>query len=405
MDLDDRYTNLMKLWNYGHNDKNYCIDLYDTFCQSIEFYAKIFSIDLSRSQYSDDYSYYCDLLDCIYYFRYCFKGGEYFAKDEVPALFSIFEPMDIYFKYYAGNILPKHFYHRYRFLSANDKLFKDIYSTSPKGNCNLIEKDVFDKLYWQFRCSSFYKHSPNNNCFCLDFSRRCLFPVVSVLYDTDRLELFNHYSYFHRFMYLILPCRSCSSCYKNRGLFWLRRAYIEVKRSTRTWFVTLTMTPANHFANHRSMVFNYIDSFPPHERDLLNVDGRPTEIHLMRKKDIFGENVLFSLLCKGFGNKVSLFLKRLRKNTGKKFRYFFVFEKHKSGDPHVHMLIHQQCDNLLKKAEVQEEWSREGFSHVRLLKEDLFTARYVCKYLMKEGMKGIRVRASFQYGALTPSEG
>nr|WP_158402241.1 hypothetical protein [Candidatus Liberibacter africanus] len=49
-----------------------------------------------------------------------------------------------------------------------------------------------------------------------------------------------------------------------------------------------------------------------------------------------------------------------------------MFEKHKTGNPHVHMLIHQDPDQeLLKKAEIQNEWNYEGFSHVRLLQEDL----------------------------------
>ncbi|ADR52461.1 hypothetical protein CKC_03560 [Candidatus Liberibacter solanacearum CLso-ZC1] len=56
--------------------------------------------------------------------------------------------------------------------------------------------------------------------------------------------------------------------------------------------------------------------------------------------------------------------------------------------------------SILKKAEDNEEWMREGFSHVCLLKEDLNTARYVCKYLLKEDAKGIRVRASFRYGSM-----
>ncbi|QTP64304.1 hypothetical protein HUT03_05130 [Candidatus Liberibacter africanus] len=80
----------------------------------------------------------------------------------------------------------------------------------------------------------------------------------------------------------------------------------------------------------------------------------------------------YNLLCISFGKRVTLFLKRLRTNTKKTFRYFYVFEKHKTGNPHVHMLIHQDPDQeLLKKAEIQNEWNYEGFSHVRLLQEDL----------------------------------
>ncbi|KGB27738.1 hypothetical protein GS16_01985 [Candidatus Liberibacter solanacearum] len=236
----------------------------------------------------------------------------------------------------------------------------------------------------------------------MDFSGGCCSPVLLILYYPYKTVIFDvEYTYNH-FFYVFTRCRRCSVCCKSRGMFWLRRAQTEVMQSSRTWFVTLTFSPSNHIKNYALTISQYVETLSLRDRDLFfgkKLDH--TCIEDVRGLNISDPDLKFRLLCKGFGDKIVLFLKRLRKNTFKKFRYFFVFEKHKSGNPHVHMLIHQEPgDELLKKAEVQEEWIREGFSHVRLLKEDLNTARYVCKYLLKEGSKGIRVRASFRYGSM-----
>jgi hypothetical protein len=111
----------------------------------------------------------------------------------------------------------------------------------------------------------------------------------------------------------------------------------------------------------------------------------------------------FSELLKEAGREVSLYLMRLR--TGEKgkgwkpvrFRYFLVSEPHKSGDPHFHLVVHEQVvDMPITNRRIEKTWPH-GLVHARLIKTAKF-ARYVVKYLGK-GFDG-RIRPSKLYGRL-----
>jgi hypothetical protein len=78
--------------------------------------------------------------------------------------------------------------------------------------------------------------------------------------------------------------------------------------------------------------------------------------------------------------------KRLRK-AGHRFKYLAVFERHKSGLPHVHWLLHEQT-RILKK-DLQAEWPY-GFTNVSIVggrsagaADPRKAAWYVVKYLSK----------------------
>lgn len=103
---------------------------------------------------------------------------------------------------------------------------------------------------------------------------------------------------------------------------------------------------------------------------------------------------VFEELCREFGAELTLYLKRLRKNTKAKFRYLLVAEKHKSGLPHFHALIHEEEEGGLLHAQLTSTW-KLGFTKFKVVNA-VQTAWYVAKYLAKSSEA--RVRASRCYG-------
>lgn len=171
-------------------------------------------------------------------------------------------------------------------------------------------------------------------------------------------------------MEVTASCRRCVKCLALRASIWTRRAMSEVGRSTRTWFGTLTLSPQEQMVN------------------------------TMRARQLnpsFGsesEEARFKMLVAAAGPLVTKYLKRVRKEAGTRFRYMVVAERHKSGLPHFHILVHEMSlDGPVRKETLRSQW-QHGFSRWKLA--DRWSARYVCKYLAKEA--GARVRASRFYG-------
>ena len=90
---------------------------------------------------------------------------------------------------------------------------------------------------------------------------------------------------------------------------------------------------------------------------------------------------------------VTLFLKRVRKNSGAAFRYLVVGEAHKSGVPHYHVLVHEASRVQIPHRLLKDAW-QAGFSDFKLA--DAKAAGYVAKYISKD--VAARVRASAHYG-------
>lgn len=195
-------------------------------------------------------------------------------------------------------------------------------------------------------------------------------------------------------------CRSCEACKRQRLRLWMARAHAETESSFRTWFTTLTLSPsyreqcltaARLKMRRRGVAFDQLD-----------------------------EQDQFAGYAREVGIEVSKYLKLLRKGysvpqkdgtakwvPGAKFRYLVAVESHKSGDPHVHMLLHEYDPKRpLRKSRLEQRsrhhpfgaW-RLGITHHRLIGQDTTQRKavgYVCKYIAKE-MAG-RVRASLRYG-------
>lgn len=155
---------------------------------------------------------------------------------------------------------------------------------------------------------------------------------------------------------------------------WRLRTNNEYAESERTWLVTLTLT-----ANDQS-------------RLLYRTVSRLHKAGV--KYDALTGAEQFSELDNTAYRDIQLWLKRIRKNTGKQFRYLSITEAHKSGLPHWHLLLHERPGKPLRYDDLKGSWLL-GFDSYKLVR-DAAGASYLCKYLTKSVLA--RVRASRSYG-------
>lgn len=170
-------------------------------------------------------------------------------------------------------------------------------------------------------------------------------------------------------------CRKCPECLMHRRRLWTARAVAEISASSRTWFGTLTVRPEERFR---------LDMLA--EAKHLRAGGES-------RSSLTGPE-LFQMRASVLNLEATRFLKRVRSAAKGPLRYLLVCEAHKSGDPHLHLLVHERGVPITKR-ELEHQW-RYGFSHWRLVGTDPAAAVYVCKYLAKDALT--RVRASQRYG-------
>lgn len=171
-------------------------------------------------------------------------------------------------------------------------------------------------------------------------------------------------------------CRRCNKCRAYKARMWMRRASAELAMAGRTWFSTFTLAPEVHARNlalcRAEVASNGCDF------DALPVDEQ------------------FRQLCSRPGRELTKYLKRVRKESRGSFRYLLVAERHKSGQPHWHMLLHEYADGPPVKWDTLSRQWRWGFSQHKLVK-DQKAGLYVCKYISKSA--ATRVRGSARYGS------
>lgn len=176
---------------------------------------------------------------------------------------------------------------------------------------------------------------------------------------------------------VLLRCRACEACRQYRKRIWSARAVDEVMMSDRTWFGTLTMRPAVH-------------------QRCLALARRRCKVRRSEDFDALEPAERYKQVIAIANREITLFLKRVRKNSKAKVRYLLVNEQHKSGLPHWHILLHEVDGVRVPKNLLEAQWLA-GYSHWRLVDHaDPKQAFYACKYLAKDLLN--RVRASFGYG-------
>lgn len=176
-------------------------------------------------------------------------------------------------------------------------------------------------------------------------------------------------------------CRKCPNCRKLRARTWRNKAIYETRIAPRTWFGTIT--------------------FAPVMQDRLLERARVRNGYAGVDYDRLTANDQFNELHHEAGLEITKYWKRIRENTGIPFRYFLVAEKHMSGKPHYHALVHETIpDGTLRKRVLQSNWTL-GFTQFKLV-ADMRQATYLCKYLNKSSVA--RVRASLGYGKERPND-
>lgn len=173
-------------------------------------------------------------------------------------------------------------------------------------------------------------------------------------------------------------CRKCTKCLRARARKWQMKAEGELRRAVRTWFCTLTLSPQEHYL----------------------AEARAVRAVGTSRFYAASEAQRYAWLVRACSRELTNWLKRVRKQSSAPIRYLLVAEKHKSGLPHFHALIHEgSVDKPVRWKHLSSAW-RLGHSRFNLVKPGTASAHYVTKYLSKSAEA--RVRASVRYG-LTPN--
>lgn len=112
----------------------------------------------------------------------------------------------------------------------------------------------------------------------------------------------------------------------------------------------------------------------------------------------FSADFEFKIRCVEAGKVFTRYLKRVRKPQVNEMpvtaRYLWVTEKHKSGLPHLHALVHE-AGGVITYDRLMGRWPH-GHATAKLVQHDGAAAKYVSKYISKGAQA--RVRASQHYG-------
>lgn len=195
-------------------------------------------------------------------------------------------------------------------------------------------------------------------------------PAATMLYVADSPDVM--------WLELRARCRKCDACQRWRGRQWTARAITETGRARRTWFGTLTLSPAA----------------------LSDLTARAIERSGCAAASY---TEAMARLHREVSEELTKYVKRVRKVSGARIRYLLVQEAHKSGLPHYHMLVHEGGDGpAVTYRHLATRWNL-GFVRWNLIDgmDKGKAAVYACKYLNKA--VGARVRASQRYGKEIPA--
>ena len=175
------------------------------------------------------------------------------------------------------------------------------------------------------------------------------------------------------FVTTLTRCRKCRPCRLARMGYWARAAMehteTTAEENRRSWFGTLTLSAEWQQRFLEEARFRWANrvarsSAIPDWWDDPTCDERFAEVRAVLVEE------------------VQKYWKRLRKK-GHAFKYLLVFERHKSGLPHMHFMLHETDAKILAR-QLREEWPY-GFTKMKLVKgpDVRRAAWYVTKYLSK----------------------
>lgn len=159
---------------------------------------------------------------------------------------------------------------------------------------------------------------------------------------------------------------------------WRERALSETRQASRTWFGTLTLRPQEQV---RALA-----------RCRQRLARQGIDFDALDYGDQFRERV------RALSPLLTLWIKRVRKQSGAALRYILVAEHHQSGLPHFHCLVHEvEAGRPVRYDDLFGQWVH-GHAHFKLVgtEEAASYAVKVCGYVSK--CAAARVRASAHYG-------
>jgi len=182
---------------------------------------------------------------------------------------------------------------------------------------------------------------------------------------------------------VIVRCRKCTRCLKQRSREWIVRCIREMNLAPRTWFVTLTVKPDwryKHVAMARARNVEHWDYLTDEQK------------HRKQMEEL--------------SRTITVWLKRFRMRSVRRagadgretprIRYFVCLEEHPtSGEWHAHLLCHERAGQV-REEDFRATWWPIGFAQAKLVRHPTRAAFYVAKYLSDSS--GNRQRSSLKYG-------
>lgn len=204
-------------------------------------------------------------------------------------------------------------------------------------------------------------------------------------------------------------CRKCDKCGNAKRSLWAYRAYAEGEKTAgRSWFVTFTFGRGEHWDKLTRSPVSFKGS------DILELEVQKRALEANIPIPSVGSPAWSIMASQAARGLVSSAIKRLRKATAKRgrFRFLAVVEKHKSGWPHVHLILYEGATNTLTFNAIRKCWQgfSMGWTSAELVRkgdkaEDGNTeissavgAAYITKYLGKDASSVVWASVRFGEG-------
>lgn len=153
-------------------------------------------------------------------------------------------------------------------------------------------------------------------------------------------------------------CRRCAECLHARRYYWgcaaIEQTRLAQEAGRRTWFGTMTFDGDGL----SELALRAKAKHPDPNGDWWDHTKPVTYFCKKRKRKVTVDGYVcderFRVTAREAYVEARRYWARLRK-AGHKFKYFLVFERHKTGQVHMHFLLHEQ-DAPIRKALLQEQW-------------------------------------------------
>ena len=189
-----------------------------------------------------------------------------------------------------------------------------------------------------------------------------------------------------------LRCRVCKNCLRAKQFYWARAAMQRTEEThtagLRTWFGTLTFTEAEQREAVQLAFEKWSQDTGRSSAEWWSEPRCDERFRLVREVMTGMVQRYWKRLRKGVKRCERCYPRKPRKagewdHPPASFKYFLAFERHKSGLPHVHWLLHEEAAPILLK-QLACAWPH-GFVKIKVVKgTDIRRAGfYVSKYLGK----------------------